>query len=82
TPPPVASADYGLGAALACLETGRFVPVPALQARDRNGAVRYVCRVDSGLLCPAPPYPVVACVGPMACTPTGDNEGDRPGRRR
>ena len=82
TPAPVASADYGLGAALACLETGRFVPVPAPQARDRNGAVRYVCRDQSGFLSQEPPYPVVACVGPMACSPTGENEGDRPGRRR
>jgi hypothetical protein len=70
------SADAGFGAAVACLQTGRFVPVPTPQGADRSGSRLYLCKDSSGLLSPQdPPYPVIACSGPMACSPTGESKG-------
>jgi hypothetical protein len=70
------TADAGLAAAVACLGTGRFVPVPTPQGTDRSGSRLYLCKDSSGLLSPQdPPYPVIACTGPMACSPTGESKG-------
>jgi len=70
------TADAGFGAAVACLQTGRFVPVPTPQGADRSGSRLYLCKDSSGLLSPQdPPYPVIACTGPMACSPTGESKG-------
>ena len=67
--------DAGFGAAVACLETGRFVPVPTPQGSDRSGSLLYLCKDSSGLLSPQdPPYPLIACSGPMACSPTGESK--------
>jgi hypothetical protein len=69
------AADAGFGAAVACLQTGRFVPVPTPQGADRSGSRLYLCKDSSGLLSPQdPPYPVIACSGPMACKPTGESK--------
>jgi hypothetical protein len=69
------AADAGFGAAVACLQTGRFVPVPTPQGADRSGSRLYLCKDSSGLLSPQdPPYPVIACSGPMACSPTGESK--------
>ena len=71
----VDTADGGFGAAVACLQTGRFVPVPTPQGADRSGSRLYLCKDSSGLLSPQdPPYPVIACSGPMACSPTGESK--------